>query len=47
MALIGTLTQLAGIIIFVVGLWMAWPPLGIMAAGLMLATVGLALERRG
>lgn len=47
MALMGSGMQIAGMIMFAVGLWMAWPPLGIMAAGLMLATVGLALERRG
>jgi len=46
MALIASITQLVGTILVAVGLWMAWPPLGVAVAGLMLVGIGLSLERR-
>lgn len=40
-----TIIQALGIIIVTAGLWMAWPPLGMVAGGLAVLSFGLALER--
>lgn len=42
-----TIVQILGMILTIVGLWMVWPPLGVVVAGLSVLMFGLALERRG
>lgn len=39
----------AGMAVFAFGLWMAWRPLGVMAAGLLMALLGILTSygRRG
>lgn len=39
------LTELAGMALVAAGLWMAWPPAGVIAAGVALIVVGNAPER--
>lgn len=39
-------TALVGLVLVVVGLWMAWPPLGVIGAGLFLCVVGSELGDR-
>lgn len=41
-----TIIQIIGIILVVIGLWMVWPPLGMMFTGASILLFGLALERR-
>lgn len=43
--MIATIIQALGTIIVTIGVWMAWPPLGVIVGGLAVLSFGLALER--
>ncbi len=43
MSLLSTIVELAGLALIAYGLWVAWPPLGIVASGVALTAVGLSL----
>jgi len=38
------LLLVAGMAVFALGLWMAWRPLGVMAAGLLMALLGILMS---
>lgn len=43
MSLLSTIVELAGLALIAYGLWVAWPPAGIVAVGVALTAVGVSL----